>query len=928
MPATQDSSYGPSPPTFKRQGPRKPRRARPAPSPPLPPQAAFLAAGTRSEEPALQRREENGKGKAPAEDPLPSPAPGPPSPPPPPPPAARRPAPRPRGMHPAVVAAWLPREQGNAGAGPAPRSPPAGGSREGLEEGLSLADGSFGDEEGEGNDENVPLRWGATSGADGTDALPPSVDAFFADVCPKTRGRLSSAAQKKHNQKRRASSPSAATALEDVPAPAEKKRKKRVIAPSPPPSTAPVPAPGGSWESHDLSPPPDSTVPLRFPISRAAPAPAPAFAGAAELATLSPRAKEALLRPPQKRPLELERPSASAFDADADPGRAGKRARARARAGGQEGGGGEGAARLARGQAAKGPFLREMRQTGFAPLAVKARAGEREERRARLRRKVSVKELGGQLGALGLGGTSEAKPTGVGKGRGMQRKTKGRGARPLRMGREEDAGDVLELDARAVADATRLARRLPPAHKPGIRPSARAARMRFEPVRRPAPVQAITLRPPRSAASAESGAGGAEGVANPVGKVIPEKGVRPTERAGFRFVVGVKAKRALTVAADAAGGVGEPSCAASTPTPREGGTLLSRERPPTPVTASKARVAAAECEEKPPGKLLRRVSTYAGFLLRPQREETDPLVSGVTQQLVHVHADGPDEDSALVSEQQSDNANDEHASSHSHRGGSLPSPLAPLALPAPAPAVPGPGPAPPALLVSPTPSAATLSFPSVPPAQQPRPVVQSTASSFALSARAALSSAGSSSAERMLHPPDLLFPAPVEEEGAPSLSSSSGLELRLPTRTSGSVRGWSADSLWSVGPTMESEEPCPSRERTEDASESEAEGAAQDPPTSALRSSPLFAQAQRDDDEDGYFEAAEDDPFAAGDIPFTDLAVAARTRQMLRPEPRPAIARQAKPVVEENAPRMAPTPPESTKKPVGSRRRQLMSLKG
>lgn len=460
---SQDESYDPSPPTFKPPQRLKGfRRRRPADSPP-PDLTQWRLANSRSA-PLLVSQ---GSGEAPARVVQSSEAPvavrgG----------VAKQGVTPVAGFHPAVAAAWAPRASPGAVQALAEHPPEpaqAGEPRrdDTVESSLPpltpsddsvpaapASDYFLEPEDAHDNDGNrppspttfrslAPPGWRTLSNApDRNDELPASVDEMFANVIPKTRQRLDDKAKK-----RRASA-SFVDAV-DVPAP---KRKKRRIPPW---------SPSYSWEEHDLTPP-EATVPPRFSVPRAPP-PAqrtrgtylgPNFLGAYELEALSPRARDRLLQPPHVPPLELSSsPSASALARDLDAARMRKGAR-RGRNGTGAGQGvefGEGPPRLAPGRAANGAFLDGVQQTGFAGVRDGQRRGGGRERAAKKRapqRLLSVRDLGTQLGRRALldAPAREVKPL-----RARRAGTAKLGRKPrLRIGTEDEAGDVGELDERCV----------------------------------------------------------------------------------------------------------------------------------------------------------------------------------------------------------------------------------------------------------------------------------------------------------------------------------------------------------------------------------------------------------------------------------------------------------------------------------------------
>ncbi|GAA5854918.1 hypothetical protein JCM9279_000202 [Rhodotorula babjevae] len=787
------------------------------------------------------------------------------------------------------------------------------------------------------NDGNVPLSTSrprprrATSRHDDDDALPPSLDELYAHVLPKTRRALS----RTRTSTKRRSSPSPSSSEDDVPAPP--KRKKRLMPPTPPDSSSP----SSSWEEHDL-PAPDRTVPLKYPLSRHATQPhphaylGPDFLGAAQLAALSPRARERLLRPPRAPRLSFGSPPSASV------GRARPRASRRRGLGGgaheplavggddsESDGGAEGPPRLAAGQAAKGVFLEGVAQTGFfaggapapGPAAAKANLkGEARRERVRLQ---SVQDLGARFEKRALrdapreGGTTRrrARARAAGKPR-------------LWLGPEDEAGDVGELDERAAHMYISTARPLPPHRKPGARPPAQPVHFRFAPIRRPPPTQLISVRPVRAGEDPSSAQlsthDGGYGEAGEEAGSLDEAATnaRPSKQRppSFRFVVGARAKQSSERDLGGwDGGGARPEQVEETPAPRAGG----RPGPCTPSSAAPAPQSSGDvflARHRP----LRRMSTYGVSLFGP-RHESDPLEDKETpppRTLEPVVGAPATPQSELQPEQ------DAHESSHSYRDGNAETP----SLPVPARAAAGPTPprTDPFALVTPS-----FSFP---PAQQhgalPHRLTPSrslgSTPSFDRSALAALRGTASSPLQAH-YPPHLALLVPgIGTATRTSSASTTGLALPIPLRTPYASFRYSSPplvaSVSAVGPTMPDEEEDDDEEeralmpterlgaRAQPEQELE-----QVPPTSALGpSSPSGAPEHVPSDAFDELDAATGDDEDDGlEVHYTALAVAARTRRALEPARRATVAppqRKAQAQAQTTAQGVL-TPPESTRKP-------------
>ncbi|GAA5895699.1 hypothetical protein JCM8208_005303 [Rhodotorula glutinis] len=939
MPDSAESSCDPSPPTFKRPQPlpvKRHRKRRPAPSPPadltqwrlvnsaVGVGAAVGALRAGAQEPGAVERPGENAGAPTGEDDV----------------EARR-----RGLGSASAAAWEGPILWDEPDGEGPGEDWAEGRQDGVDEPLSslspLTPSSTSPSRAShrrrsaDNDENVPpsttrTRSPTRRAADHGDAgaLPSSLDELYTHVLPKTRRALSRsrASKKRHVW---STSPSPSSSDSDVPAPP--KRKKRRIPPTPPDSDDAA----SSWEEHDLTPP-DRTVPLKYPLSRHATQACPAylgpdFLGANELDALSPRARNKLLHPPFAPRLS--------FGSSSSPSPALRRSRSRSRrrergggrtllpVGGDSDSGGEGPPRLAVGQAAKGVFLEGVAQTGFAgtsPVQVKLEA-----RRAPVRQRLqSVQDLGARFEERAL---RDAPREGELRGRARTRTTGAKKPR-LWLGREDEAGDVGELDERAAHLYITSARPLPPHRKLGARPHAQPVHFRFAPIRRPPPAQLISLRP----AHAEAGSSGAQLDAHEGGTGEAVEKVRSPERAAataarpsklrpssFRFVVGgtrtQPSRDARVVDEEGERDLGGWDGGESTPAPRAGEGPCTPDSNVTPAPHPQSSGDVFLAGHRP----LRRMSTY-GVSLFPPRHESDPLEDKETPPpresgpptLGPVVVGAPATPRSEVRPGQ-----DAHESSHSYRDGhdetpSLPVP-ARLALDATPPR------RDPLALVTPSLS--------LPPAQQ-RDLLPyhaslarspASTSSFDRSVLAALHSTASSPLQAHYPPNLMLLPGMTTRS---SSASTTGLALPIPLRTPYASFRYSSPpvvpSVSAVGPTMPEEEDedeqeavlLPTERLVADAQEEEE----QVPPTSALGPpTPSGAPDQLPSDADVELDAALVDDGDGDEVHYTALAVAKRTRQALGPAGCPAVARAPPP-----PPRKAQTtaqgvltPPESTRKP-------------
>ncbi|GJN94195.1 hypothetical protein Rhopal_007269-T1 [Rhodotorula paludigena] len=815
-------------------------------------------------------------------------------------------------FHAAVEAAWAPPRiavkqgrQASEQAGPAPRSLlPRAPARKGS---LSLAQldadsplTSLGSSNEQGDPQQPseaaanPAQVRHRREALAKPALPPgddiptSLDAFLSNVLPKSKKDVV-----QERERLAQSSPQLPVAKR-----AYLDRKKRVLRASSPDEDEELDAADMRARSMhiDYAPPRPST------LGRAS------FLGDS---SLSPPAKERLLRPPYVRPLELDPPSESGLNDHQAHDEPKKRKRGREERSGENDHEAREPRRLRPGEAPRGVFLHEMEETGFAQL-LELQAEERRRKKREtgggeggLKRMRSIRELKDDLKPALI---ESIKPS---KKRSVAPAMRGQGGRVARLTitDQENAGAIADNDPtfrygpQQEAQPTK-AKRLGRGRQIG-RPTFK---FRFRPAKLPPPQRVVELNSDMRARYFKPPKDG-DPPSSPIEKVDdasavarPHRLPRPLKPTTFRFVTGVKARAAPTVELNAARALLDDAQSKQlSPLPRAHAQLAFRSS--GDIDGGELGQAGGHngaAYEPLPGDirkhpLLRRLTTNPTF--RFGTADTDPVVENSMQ-----------EDSVQIGEEGAVRIEEEDAQDQ----------------------------AAPVVLVPATSSQSSDELPFVPAAQPDsrRPVISpslhgpspsaSPAASFERSALAAIRAAPSSPLERR----SLLYldeeePSTPKRARTKSSGKSSSIGLYLRSDRSADADGYEGEdgprrTLW-LGSTPErGAAPLPFRPFSREPSSSlpvvptsvveAAEDGADDSTNAPADGGGAHCASLRDRDQEHDFGATPVD----GALPFTQLALAARVQQKQREQHDGGVAG--------GGPSLMRTPPDSTKRNPGGRR--------
>ncbi|GAA5997535.1 uncharacterized protein JCM10292_000916 [Rhodotorula paludigena] len=740
------------------------------------------------------------------------------------------------------------------------------------------------------------------------DDIPTSLDAFLSNVLPKSKKDV--VQERERLAQSSPQSPVAKRAYLD--------RKKRVLRDSSPDEEEELDAADMRARSMhiDYAPPRPST------LGRAS------FLGDS---SLSPPAKERLLRPPYVRPLELDSPSESGLDVDLLHDVPKKRKRKRDERTGEDDDDAREPRRLRPGEAPRGAFLHGIEETGFAQLLdVQAEERKRKKRETGrgeggLKRMRSIRELKDDLKP------ALVQPVKPSKKRSVAPVMRGQGGRvaPLTITDQENAGAIADNDPtfryglQQEAQPTK-AKRLEPSRQIG-RPTFK---FRFRPAKLPPPQRIVELnpdlrarysKPPKEAHAASSPI---EKVDDASAVAGPQPVLPPLKPTTFRFVTGIKARAAPTVELNATRALlddAQPEqlsplpCGHAQLAFRSSGDIGGGELDQARGHNGAAHGPQPSDIRKHP--LLRRLTTNPTF--RFGTADTDPVVE-----------DSMQEDSVQVGEEgavqiEEGDARSLRSSSHSARTqAATPAAAADQAAPV--------------VLVPATSSQSSDELPFVPAAQPDsrRPVISpslhgpspaaSPAASFERSALAAIRAGPSSPLERR----SLLYldedePSTPKRARTNSSGKSSSIGLYLRSDRSAEDDAYEGEdgprhTLW-LGSTPEREAaPLPFRPFSREPSSSlqvvptnvveAAEDQAHGPMGTPVADGQVEPALPQERDQEHDFGATPVD----GALPFTQLALAARVQQKQQEPHDGGVAG--------GGPSLMRTPPDSTKRNPGGRR--------